>query len=40
MAVGVGSVLAIVVALAFYMLSASLRGMDATVKAAVEAQEE
>jgi MFS family permease len=40
MAVGVGSVLAILVALAFYMLSASLRGMDATVKAAVEAQEE
>jgi hypothetical protein len=40
MAVGVGSVLAILVALAFYVLSASLRGMDATVKAAVEAQEE
>jgi MFS family permease len=38
-AVGVASVLAVVVALIFYISSASLRGMDATVKAAVEDDE-
>lgn len=36
-AVGVGSVLAVVVAGIFYLSSASLRGMDATVKAAIDA---
>ncbi len=39
-AVGAGSVLAVAVALIFYLTSPSLRGMDDTVKAALDADEE
>ncbi len=39
-AVGVGSVLAVVVAGIFYVSSSALRGMDATVKAALDADAE
>jgi hypothetical protein len=39
-AVGVGSVLAVIVAGIFYVSSSALRGMDATVKAAIDADNE
>ena len=39
-AVGIASVLAVVVALIFYVSSSALRGMDATVRAAFDAADE